>query len=165
MLERIIIFPSQGLHKKREKGIHHLARPTHLFSTLFLSTLLSPFVFYSPPPLQSLIPPQLPSLLSLPLLSSSFLPLSVCLSLVLMGVCNVCVCVCVCVCRLDCWRCRISRWSWKRIKEPESREFTNGRAGLAACCFCPSAEANYLKGPHLARSGPAWPCWNSCLVT
>lgn len=58
---------STHTHKKRERGIPHLARPTHLFLTLFLPTLLSTFVSYSPPPLQPLIPPQIPSPLSPPL--------------------------------------------------------------------------------------------------
>lgn len=131
MLGRIIIFPSQGLHKKGGKRHpHHLAHPAHPFLTQS---------FPLPPPHPTTIP-------------TLFLPYSSpgCLSLV-----RVCMRVCLCVhaCRLDCWKCRIRRWSWKQIKEPASGEFANGRNGLTACCFCPSAEANYLKGPHLAWSG------------
>lgn len=85
-------------------------------------------------------------------------------SLVTSPVCLSPVCVCVCVCRPNCWRCRISRWSWKRIKEPKTWQFTNRRADLAACCFWPSAEANYLNGPHLDPTGSVWLWRKGCLV-
>lgn len=93
----LLFFHLKVYTKKRKKGFAHLARPSHLFTALFLPTPLS-----LPPPLQSLIPPQQPSPLSLPFPPSSFLPLSVCLSS--SGSHG-----CVCVCRLNCWRCRISR--------------------------------------------------------
>lgn len=107
--------------QKKENGIPHLARPTHLVLYLFLCTLFSSFVidsFYPPHPTRSTA-----------LLPFPFLLLSVSLAP-------------ECVCRSDCWHSRISRWSWKRIKEPQSRESANRRAGLASCCR-PSAEANY----------------------
>ena len=75
MLRRIIIFPSQGLHTHTKTP-----GPSHSSILDFL------YVFYSPPPLQPLIPPQIPSPLSPPL--SFFLPHSFpCLSVSLWFLC------------------------------------------------------------------------------
>lgn len=79
-----LLFFHLKVYTKKEKGIPHLARPTHLFLYLFLCTLFSSFVIYPPPP----------SMFSA---SCCFLiPSLVSLS-------------CSLVCRLYCWQCRISR--------------------------------------------------------
>lgn len=138
MQGRIIIFPFQGLHKTQ-------ACPTCPSYSSILDSVpfypLSLFVIYSPPPLQSPIncPPRF--------LCFSFLPRSLS-----------CLSVCLPLAGLLAAQNQQVKW----IKEPESRDFTNGRSASVVCCCCccfwPSAEVNYLKEPHLAWPGPAWPC-------